>query len=59
MYVIVDNEFEEYCYRRYENYLLAASMLGIDNLDDFATFKANNIGWLESKYNLSEDRNIH
>ena len=35
MHIIFDDDFEEFCFRKYQNYLLGAEALGITDVGDF------------------------
>ena len=59
MHIIFDDDFEEFCFRKYQNYLLGAEALGITDIGDFWSYKTRNIESLEAEYNEGADRVLH
>lgn len=59
MHIIFDDDFDAFCFERYQNYLYVCEILGIDDLGDYWSWKSNNIEWLKAKYNPSEGQTLH
>ena len=54
-----DENFDNFCQERYNNYLLACELLGVTDPGDYWTFRSNNIEWLEEKYLASGEASIN
>ena len=59
MHIIFDDDFEEFCFRKYQNYLIGAETLGVTDIGDFWSFKTRNLESLEDEYNQSAARVLH
>ena len=59
MLIVYDENFDNFCQERYNNYLLACDLLGVTDPGDYWTFRSNNIEWLEEKYLASGEASIN
>ena len=59
MYIMYDEGFENFCQKRYQNYVLVCEMMGITEFGTYHEFKVSNIEMLEDLYNRSEERKLH
>jgi len=59
MHIIFDDDFEQFCFHKYQNYLIGAETLGVTDVGDFWSFRIRNLESLEDDYNQGVTRVLH